>query len=56
MAIPIAATPVLEGEEAIKFLEKLSREENDKEPAWKPTRKLESVSKKILERAKRGKK
>jgi hypothetical protein len=56
MAIPIAPTPILEGEDAIKFLEKLSREEDDKEPAWKPTRKLESVSKKILERGKRREK
>jgi hypothetical protein len=56
MAIPIAPTPVLEGEEAIKFLEKLSREENETEPVWTPSKRLASISQKILERAKRREK
>jgi len=54
MALPIAPSPILENEEGIKFLEKLAREENSKEPVWHPSAKLTKVSKKILERSKRG--
>ncbi len=53
MALAIAPSPILENEEGVKFLEKLAREENSKEPVWRPSAKLADVSKKILERSKR---
>ncbi len=55
MALPIAPTPILEGQEAVDFLEKLQREENEKVPLWAPTSKLEAISKKILTYNKGGK-
>ena len=56
MALAIAPSPILENEEGIKFLERLAREENIKEPVWRPSAKLANVSKKILERSKRREK
>ncbi len=56
MAIAIAPSPILEHEEGIKFLEQIAKEENIKEPVWRPSPKLSAVSKKILERSKSDKK
>jgi len=56
MALAIAPPPILDGEEGIQFLEKLAREENDKEPVWNPSSKLSDISKKILERSERREK
>jgi hypothetical protein len=55
MAIPIAPTPVLEGEEAEKFWDKVELEKNRKLNLV-PTPKLEELRKKILCNAKRRQK
>lgn len=54
MALPIAPTPVLEGEEATEFLLKLMKEENRKRPLI-PTPNLDAVREAILADAKRRK-
>ena len=53
MAIPIAPTPVLEGDDALEFFKKIQREENDRIPIGNPSLKLAAISKKILERGKK---
>ena len=55
MALPIGPTPVLEGEDAIKFLEKVNAEK-DKKVSLRPTPKLEELRLKIIADAKRPKK
>lgn len=52
MAIPITPTPVLEGEEAEKFWEKVEAEKNQK-LSLVPTPKLEELRREILANAKR---
>ena len=39
---------ILEGEDGVRFLEQLAKEENIKEPVWKESDKLKEASKKIL--------
>ena len=54
MALPIGPTPVLEEEEAIRFLEKVDREKNQK-VSLKPTPNLEGLRQKIIADARRSK-
>ncbi|MEW6349445.1 MAG: hypothetical protein AB1646_10320 [Thermodesulfobacteriota bacterium] len=55
MAIPIAPTPVLEGEEAEKFWSKVEAEK-DQRVGLVPTPKLEELRREILINAKRRQK
>jgi hypothetical protein len=55
MAIPITLTPVLEGEEAEKFWDKVESEKNQKLELV-PTPKLEELRQEILRNAKRRQK
>lgn len=55
MAIPITPTPILEGEEAEKFWDKVESEKNRKLELV-PTPKLEELRQEILSNAKRRQK
>lgn len=55
MAIPIAPTPVLEGQDAADFLKRIARERTEKRPLTQ-TPKLESMRDRILANARSGKK
>ena len=55
MALPIGPTPVLEEEKAVRFLEKVDREK-DQKVSLRPTPKLEELRQKIIADANRPKK
>jgi hypothetical protein len=55
MAIQIAPTPVLEGQEAADFLKKIAKEQNEKK-SLTPTPDLQVVRDRILSNARSGKK
>jgi hypothetical protein len=55
MAIPIAPTPVLEGQEAADFLRRIAKEEKEKK-SLTPTPRLQAVHVKLLANARPTKK